>query len=136
MPPDKIIGWGAVLQGHPFDLDAWADMLRPGFDPWVERNEQDEGSDKFILRSTALDGLISDREAREKAEQMIAQLNGAMWISSLTKPVNWAHFISFHENGVRRNHYVMSAQPGELRLRGHAATLVDGPEAAVHQGPS
>lgn len=43
--------WGAVVQGEPADLECWASMLKPPFDPWVEVH----GKDTILFARRSLD---------------------------------------------------------------------------------
>jgi hypothetical protein len=54
--------WGAIIVGEAFDLEDWADTLKPPFDPWVEI----QGANT-VLRSTSFDELTSGEQVHTRA---------------------------------------------------------------------
>jgi hypothetical protein len=93
---DATPKWGVQLLGHPFDLEDWADVLKPPFDPWVERSEG-----AFVLRWSGFEGLETASEVQEHAAFVIDQLNGAMWIDRATQPLRLEGILAFKSDRTR-----------------------------------
>jgi hypothetical protein len=65
--------WGVVLAGEPSDLEVWREALKPPVDPWVL-----ETNHGLILRSRPLDNAATKSEARERADALMDEVNGAI----------------------------------------------------------
>lgn len=89
--------WGAVIEGHKFDLQDWADALQKPFDPWVEMQDG-----QFVLRSAAFDELTSDEQVRDHAPAYIERLNGSFAVSHNAKPLTFGGVVEITPDGQRR----------------------------------
>jgi hypothetical protein len=106
-------GWGAIVEGEPFDLADWADGLRPPFDPSIEIYEGET-----VLRSKVLDELTSADEVYNRALAYIERLNGAFALSQRTKPVRLRAVIHFAADG--KKHRTLFVGTGVIESRGRA----------------
>ncbi len=122
--------WGAVLRGHDFDLEDWREMLKPPFDPWVEVH----GSDT-VLRSESLDNLASATEARDRVVAHIDRLNGAMFVSKQSRPVQFGGVVEFGSDGKLHRTVFFEAVGFQGRTRVGVATLVVGPDGSPKAEP-
>lgn len=121
--------WGAVLRGHKFDLQDWADALKPPFDPWVEVHGPDT-----ILRSNSLDELTAVEEVRDRIVAHIDRLNGAMFVVMQGQPLQFGGLIEFASDGkLHRTIFVDGILNARSRM--HATAVVIGPDGAPKPPP-
>src|SRR4051794_36595208 len=116
------VGWGAILQGEPTDLDDWVYVLKQGSDPWVEVH-----AGETILRSASLDALKSEDEVRARAEVIIERLNGAVALSQGADPVRFHGVVEFAPDGGRRRIFFGEAH-ARARAKARAEGMAIGPD--------
>ncbi|WP_316398235.1 hypothetical protein [Bradyrhizobium sp. 33ap4] len=122
--------WGAVLQGHEFDLQDWRDMLKPPFDPWVEVHGADT-----VLRSNSFGDLTSSNEVRDRAVTHIERLNGAMFVAMQGQPLQFGGVIEFASDGKHSRTLFAEGFVERARLRMHAVAVVIGPDGVPKPNP-
>ena len=125
------IGWGVVLGGDAFDLEAWREALKQPFDPWVM--ETDDG---LILRSRLLDPAATASEAYERAKALMEQVNGVLGVSPGAQLVRLGGIVEILSDGTRRRHDVFAQfnitdAPDRIR----AAVIVRGPDGKPKPPP-
>lgn len=86
--------WGAIIVGEAFDLEDWADTLKPPFDPWVEI----QGANT-VLRSTSFDELTSGEQVHTRALALIERLNGALAVLHKAKPISFDGLVEITSSG-------------------------------------
>ena len=84
------VAWGALLQGASEEIADWTEVLKPGFDPWIETHGADT-----VLRSRVLDGLGTASEVHEKAGALIDVLKGAVALSQGAGPLKYGGVRSY-----------------------------------------
>jgi len=90
--------WGAVIEGHHFDLLDWRDALQANFDPWVELH-QIGGQERNVLRSIEFSAAKDVSEVRERALLLISKLNGAFLARQNGQPVRFGGVAEFRSDG-------------------------------------
>jgi hypothetical protein len=106
--------WGAIVQGDKFDLEDWADALKPSFDPWIEIY-----GDHTVLRSSSFDELTSGELVQDRAIAYIDRLNGAFAISHKSKPLSFYGIVEISADGQRRVFtFAVSVMEGRSKVRG------------------
>src|SRR3954471_19317475 len=112
-------GWGALLQGEPFDLEDWEHALGAGFDPYVERH-----GDDYVLRHSELDRLTSPEEVRDKAIAIIEVLNGVLRIDQGARNVSFSNALQILPTGEVKRHSLLIMSAFEMRLKSRATATV------------
>ena len=118
--------WGIFLKGHQFDLADWLEMLKPPFEPWVERDGND-----YVLFSREFAELTEPEEVRDRAISLIERLNGSLRAVRDTREVELANVVQFSPDGKRVHHVlVVAAAEARSRVSGVAVTIAkaDGTE--------
>jgi len=116
----KIVAWGAVLEGHSFDLLDWAEVFREPFDPWI--NVIDE---KYILFSKTLPGGIPQEDAAGRASRLVVLANGLFAMRRGAEPIRDGGLAGLKDDGSIAVHYRMMASSimGRSRCSGVAVVL-------------
>ena len=114
--------WGAIVKGDKFDLEDWADTLKPPFDPWIEI----VGA-RTVLRSSSLDELTSGELVQDRAIAYIDRLNGAFAISHKAKPLSFEGIAEFTADGQHR-FFTFAVCVMEVRSKARAVGQAIGPD--------
>lgn len=104
-------GWGAIVQGEPFDLEDWRHALKESFEPWIEMH-----GTNTVLRSYSFDELTSADDVRSRAVALIERLNGAFALSRHANQLRFAGVVRVGSGGGIEQH-VLS---GESVLAGRS----------------
>jgi hypothetical protein len=123
--------WGAVLDGHVFDLSDWSEALLPPNDPWVEKWTIGD-TERFILMSRDFGDMKDLQEAYERASLLITKLNGAFLTRPDTQSVTLQGVAERSPDGTFRQ--MVSAAVGSAHGRGRAGAISFGNNAP--NGPS
>jgi len=123
MATDSPTLWGAVLEGHQFDLADWCEVLAAPYDPWVDVVDH-AGAEIHVLRSAVLDDAADESDARLRALPLIEKLNGAALLSRNTESVNFGG-IARIDNGraVTIAKFASGDAAGRSRMKGYAVVL-------------
>lgn len=117
------VAWGALLQGASEEIADWIEVLKPGFDPWIETHGAD-----MVLRSHVLDGIETASEVHDKAGALIDVLRGAVALSQGAGPLKYAGVAELSSDG-KLHKYVFASMHVELgRARAHAVGVALGPD--------
>jgi hypothetical protein len=114
--------WGALIEGHRFDLQDWADALQKQFDPWVELYDA-----QSVLRSTSFDELTSAEQVHDRALAYIDRLNGAFAVSHNAKPLSLGGVVEITHDGQRKI-FKFAQFSAEGRSHARAVAQVIGPD--------
>ncbi|BBF91750.1 hypothetical protein [Blastochloris tepida] len=122
-------GWGAILGGKQSDIEDWALCLGNGFDPCVERVQND-----FILRSSTFDSIDNAEDLKTKAAALIDTLNGALSLDQNSGRVEFGGAAAFRDGNVNRT--IFAEIHEGLRVKARAtATVIDRDGNFVTQKP-
>jgi len=117
------VAWGALLQGASEDIADWTEVLKPGFDPWIETHGADT-----VLRSPVLDGLETASEVHDMAGALIDVLKGAVALSQRAGSLKCAGVAELSSDGKLHKHGFASTHIEFGRFRMHAVGVVLGPD--------
>lgn len=105
--------WLVPLEGHKFDLE---ELPRWFTSPDLEVIEE-EGN--YYLKSNEFNSFSESSEVRERAEELLQDINGAAKIySSEYRPINIGSLIKIDENGIR-HHYKEVKETINVRGKGY-----------------
>ena len=93
------VAWGALLQGASEEIADWTEVLKPGFDPWIETHGADT-----VLRSRVLDGIETASEVHDRAGALIDVLKGAVALSQGAGPLKYAGVAELSSDGKLHKH--------------------------------
>ena len=88
------VAWGVLLQGAPEEIADWTEVLKPGFDPWIETHGADT-----VLRSRKLDGIEAASEVHDRAGALIDVLKGAVALSQDAGPLKYVGVAELSSDG-------------------------------------
>jgi hypothetical protein len=118
------VAWGVLLQGTSEEMADWTEVLKPGFDPWIETHGADT-----VLRSCVLDGLETASEVHDKAGALIDVLKGAVALSQGAGPLKYSGVAELSSDGKLHKHVFFSSMHIDLdRFRTHAVGVALGPD--------
>ena len=117
------VAWGVLLQGAPEEIADWTEVLKPGFDPWIETHGADT-----VLRSRVLDGLETASEVHDKAGALIDVLKGAVALSQRAGPLKYVGVAELSSDGKLHKHVFFSGHANLGRFRAHAVMVALGPD--------
>lgn len=113
-------GWGVSIEGDPLDLEDWAENLKPQFEPWVEKHDEET-----VLRSAAFDELDSSDDVYQIGLAYIDRLNGIFALVHQTGPVRFRSILQFTADG--KKHLTLSpataSAAGRARVRGISGAI-------------
>lgn len=131
------MAWGIALKGHQFDLLDWADAFQKPFEPWVERVERAEPL--YVLRSSEFELAKTSGDVWDRAEALIARLNGAMLLACGSSPLSPDGVVDIASDGSLREHVRISVGTAVIRSRARMAAIAldkDGQKIPQEPTPS
>jgi hypothetical protein len=118
----------AWLEGHPFDLEDLAALLRDG----ETRVVRDEAENAYYLTSPEIDNPAEPGRFDIPAKQLIDRINGFGRTKSADfRPVKLAG----RYTSPTATHIHVGAAAGEIRIRGHAAGVVTTSDGKIGPNP-
>ncbi len=122
--------WCAVVAGHPFDIDDWADVFLPPFDPWMEKN-----GEHVLLRSASLVGDFDPIKADHIAKRLVTIANGVFSMRHNSSPIEYRGVANIDANGAIQIHCIATIASCVGRARVSAVGVVMGPDGQIITSP-
>ena len=110
------------MTGHQFDHDAWRIAFKEPFDPVVEEYTAGES----VIRSQYFECLTDASDVKERAELLIARLNGVMALWNSSHPLKFNGVVQVDEDGEAKQFVFMASIGSFIRFGGSAKLTLIG----------